>query len=169
MRNDRPRAQVPSDDDLDASLAPHGRGTADFGPSGGSAQPALDMADDDDLDALFLATMVGAPTSVHQRSIEDRLESLFSRGWDLANTLVRPEENIDDMGSVAATEALKRQILSLVPAWHNRQVALGALAVFHSRPTDHTPVEEVNLLWALEGNSFIRAHGVVLFTYHGFP
>ena len=72
------------------------------------AQPVLDTADDDDRDALFLATMVGAPTSVHQRTeMEDRLESLLSRGRELANTLVRPEENIDDMGIVAATEALR--------------------------------------------------------------
>ena len=35
------------------------------------------------------------------------------------------------------------------------------------RLSDYTPVEEVNVLWALEGNSFIRAHGGVLFTYHG--
>ena len=127
---------------------------------------------DDDMDALFLATMVGAPTSVHQRTeIDDQLESLFSRGRELANTLVRPEENIDDMGIVATTEALKRHILPLVPVWHDRpvmlQVALGALAVFHLRPSDNTPVEEVNVLLALEGNSFIRAHGV-LFTNHGF-
>ena len=44
----------------------------------------------------------------------------------------------------------------------------GALAVFHLRPSDYTPVEDVNVPWALEGNSFIRAHGGVLFTYHGF-
>ena len=68
--------------------------------------------------------------------------------------------------------ALKRRILSLVPVWHDRpvmlQVALGALAVFHLRPSDYTPVLEVNVLWALEGNSSIRAHGGVLVTYHGF-
>ena len=29
-------------------------------------------------------------------------------------------------------------------------------------------MEEVNILWAVEGNSFIRAHNGVLFTYHGF-
>ena len=59
--------------------------------------------------------MVGPPTSVHQRTwIEDRLASRR----ELANTLVRPEENIDDMGILAATEALKRHTLSLVPVWH---------------------------------------------------
>ena len=50
---------------------------------------------------------------------EDWLERLFSRGRELANTLVRSEENIDDMGIVAATEAPKRHIFSLVPVWHN--------------------------------------------------
>ena len=30
------------------------------------------------------------------------------------------------------------------------------------------PVEEVNILWAPEGNSFMRTHGGVLYTYHGF-
>ena len=76
------------------------------------------------------------------------------------------------MGIVAATGALKKHILRLVPDWHDRpvmlQVALGALAVFHLRPSDYTPVEEVNVLWALEGNSSIRAHGGVLYTYNGF-
>ena len=38
--------------------------------------------------------------------------------------------------------------------------------MFHLRPSDYTLVEEVNVLWSLEGNSFIRAHGGVLFTYH---
>ena len=85
-----------------------------------NAQPGLDMADDDDVDALFSATMV-APTSVHQRTeIEGPLESLFSRERELASTLVRHEENIDDMGIVAATQALKKHILSLVPLWHGR-------------------------------------------------
>ena len=31
------------------------------------------------------------------------------------------------------------------------QLALGALAVYNLRPSDHTPVEEVNILWVLEG------------------
>ena len=114
-----------------------------------NAQPVLDMAGDDDMGALFPATKVGAPTSVHQRTeTEDGLEGLFSRGRELANTLVRPEGNIDDMGIVAATEALKRHILSLFAVWHDRpmmlQVALGALAVFHLRPS---PMEEVSVLW----------------------
>ena len=60
----------------------------------------------------------------------------------------------------------------VVPDWHNRPVmlhlALGALAVYHLRPSDYTPVEEVNILWAHDGNSYIRAHNGVLFTYHRF-
>ena len=60
----------------------------------------------------------------------------------------------------------------MVPDWHNRpvimQLALGALAVYNLRPSDYTPVEEVNILWALEGGLYIRAHNGVLFTYHGF-
>ena len=47
----------------------------------------------------------------------------------------------------------------MVPDWYNRpatmQLALGALAVYNLRP-DYTPVEEVNIVWALEGNSYIR-------------
>ena len=115
--------------------------------------------------------MVSQPAHTHT-ALEDRLERLFAQGRDLASTLVRPEENIDDMGIVAATETLKRYILTLVPTWQNRpimlQVTLGAFAVFHLRPSDYTPVEEVNVLWALEGDSFLRAHGGVLFTHHGY-
>ena len=44
------------------------------------------------------------------------------------------------------------------------QLALGALAVYNVRPTDHTPVEEVNILWALEGGLHVRAHNGGLFT-----
>ena len=135
MRNVRPRVLVANDDDLDASQPTPALPVDQFFMS--NAQPVIDMADDD-MDPLLPATMVGAPTSVHQRTeIEDRLESLFSRGRELANTLVRPEENIDDMAIVAATEVLKRHILSLVPVWHDIPtmllVALGAI-VFHLRP-----------------------------------
>ena len=37
---------------------------------------------------------------------------------------MRPEENIDDMSIVAATETLQRYILTLVPAWQNRPIML---------------------------------------------
>ena len=47
------------------------------------------------------------------------------------------------------------------------QLALGALAVYNLRPSDHTPVEEVNILWALEGGLHTRAHSGALFTCHG--
>ena len=178
MRNVQQRVRTANDDELDASLAP----TVVVPPSpappadlffGANIQPDLAMLDDDGLDDFVPATVVHAPTSAHQyMGIEERLETLFARGEELATTLVRPDESIDDMGLVAATKALKRHILSLVPAWHNRpvmlEIALGALAVFHLRPSDYTPVEEVNILWALEGNSIIRARGGVLYTYHGF-
>ena len=48
------------------------------------------------------------------------------------------------------------------------QLALGTLAVYNLRRSDYTPVEEVNILWALEGGLHIRAHNGVLFTYHRF-
>ena len=58
----------------------------------------------------------------------------------------------------------------MVPDWHNRPVvmelALGALAVYTLSPSDYTPVEEVNILWALEGSLHIRGHNDVLFTNH---
>ena len=60
----------------------------------------------------------------------------------------------------------------MVPDWHNRpvimQLALGGLAVYNLRPSDCTPVEEVNILWALEGGSHIRGHTGVLSTNDGF-
>ena len=74
--------------------------------------------------------------------------------------------------SVAATEAHRRHILTTVPNWHNRPVilqhALGDLAVYNLRPSDYTPVEEVNILSALEGDLHMRAHNGALFTYHRF-
>ena len=48
------------------------------------------------------------------------------------------------------------------------QLALGALAVYNLRPSVYAPVEEVNILWTLEGGLHIRAHSGVLFTYHRF-
>ena len=64
------------------------------------------------------------------------------------------------MGIVAATEAHRRHTLAMVPNCHNRpvitQLALGALAMYNLRPSDHTPVEEVNILWALEGGLHVR-------------
>ena len=88
MRNVQPRVQVANDDDLDASLAP----TVVVPPTPAlpvdqfllsNAQPVLERRRGM---RLFPATMVGAPTSVRLTEIEDRLESLFSRGRELANT-----------------------------------------------------------------------------------
>ena len=42
------------------------------------------------------------------------------------------------------------------------------LARCNLRPSDYTPVEEVNILWALEGGLHTRAQNGVLFTNHGF-
>ena len=184
--NVRPRVDPANDDDMDLSLAP----TIVVPPTMPRAadlslepntQPGPVLADDDGTGALFEDPAVHTPPLDHpvgsqpahtHTALEDRLERLFAQGRDLSSSLVRQEENRDEMGIVAAMETLKRYILTLVPAWQNRpimlQVALGALAVFHLRPSDYTPVEEVNVLWALEGDSFLRAHGGVLFTYHGY-
>ena len=73
---------------------------------------------------------------------------------------------------MAATEALERLVLSLVPVWPGRlvmlQVALKSPCCVPFGPSDYTPVEEVNALWALEGDSFIHAHGGDLLTCHDF-
>ena len=93
------------------------------------------MADDFDVDALFPAKMVGAPTSVHQRTVME----YGSGSLLLASTLVRAEENIDDMGSVAATEEENLIVGSRV-VWQTdcASGSFGALAVFHLR--HYTPV-----------------------------
>ena len=81
---------------------------------------------------------------------------------DLEPTLVLPADQPGRPHTdfEARSEAHRRHILTIVPDWYNRpatmQLALGALAVYNLRP-DCTPVEEVNILWALEGNSHIRA------------
>ena len=76
-------------------------------------------------------------------------------------------------GHRRGTEAHRRHVLTMVPDQHNRpvvmQLALGALAVYNLRPSDYTPVEEVNILWDLEGSLHTRAQNGVLFTHHGFP
>ena len=48
------------------------------------------------------------------------------------------------------------------------QVALGALAVYKMRASDCTPVEEVNILWALAGGLHMWAHNGLLFIFYGF-
>ena len=166
-RNIRARVDPANDDDMDLSLAPTivvpptmPRG-ADLSLEL-NARPGPVLDDDDGTGALSEDPAVHTPSLDHpvgsqpahtHTALEDRLERLFAQGRDLASSLVRPEENIDEMGIVAATETLKRYILTSVPAWQNRpimlQVALGALAVFHLRPSDYTPVEEVNVLWSL--------------------
>ena len=107
-----------------------------------------------------------------QTGLEARLERLFTRGRELAGTLIRPEVDILEVGIVAANEAHSRHILTTVPDGHNRpvltQLALGALAMYNLRPSDYTPVEDVNILWALAGGLHVRARNGVLFTYHGF-
>ena len=113
------------------------------------------------------ATAPGAAANEPGRPHTD-LEACMERLLDLAGTLVRPEVNIREMGIVAATEAHRRHVLTMVPGWHNRPVtmqsALGALAVYNLRRSDYTPVEEVNILWALEGGLHVRANNGGLFT-----
>ena len=127
-----------------------------------SVRQRVHIANDDDLEPMLVlpATAPGAAADGPGRpytDLEARLERLLLRGRELAGTLIRPEVDIQEMGIVAATEVHRRHILTMVPDWHNRpvilQLALGALAVYNLRPSDHTPVEEVNILWALEGNS----------------
>ena len=119
------------------------------------------------------------PRSVRQRvhiANDDDLEPTLPTSRPSWNVFSHEAKNwqvdMQGMGIVAAPEAHRRHIFTVVPDWHNRpvmiQLSLGALAVYHLRPSDYTPVEEVNILWALEGNSYIRAHNGVLFTYHGF-
>ena len=52
-------------------------------------------------------------------------------------------------------------ILTMVPDWHNRpvimQLSFCALAGCNLRPSDYTPVEGVNVVWALEGGLHTRA------------
>ena len=83
-----------------------------------------------------------------------------------------PEVDILEMRIVTGTEAHRRHILTMVPDWDNRPIfmrlALGPLAVYNLRPSDHTPVEEVNILWAPEGGLHMWAHNGVLFTCHWF-
>ena len=102
---------------------------------------------------------------------ECRLERLFTRGQEFAGTLIRPEVDTEKMGVVASTEAHKRHILAMVPDWLGMPVVLelafGALAVCHLRASDYTPVEEMNILYALGRNSHMRAHIGVLFTNLG--
>ncbi len=75
-----------------------------------NARPGPVLADDDGAGALFevhappLDHRVGCQPAHTHSALEDRLERLFAQGRDLASSLVRPEENIDEMGIVAATE-----------------------------------------------------------------
>ena len=86
-----------------------------------NAQRGPVLADDHGTGASFEDSAVHTPPVDHlvgsqpahtHTSLEDRLERLFAQGRDLASTLVRPVENIDVVGIVAATETLKRYILT---------------------------------------------------------
>ena len=112
--------------------------------------------------------------------LEACLERIFTQGRELAGTIIRLEVDTLEMGIVAATEAHRRHILTMVPDWHNRpvivQLALGALAVYNVGPPEYTPVEEVNILWALEGacthgSTMVRSSpttGISWRTFEGF-
>ena len=94
-----------------------------------SVRQRVDFANDDDLKpALVLpATAPGAAADGPGRPHTDlgaRLERLLTRGRELAGTLTRTEVDILEMGIVAATEAHRRHILTMVPDWHNRPVIM---------------------------------------------
>ena len=142
-----------------------------------SVRQRVDLANDGDLEPTLVLPTTASDAAADGpgrpgTDLEARLGRLFVRGRELAGTLIRPEIDVLEMGIVAATEAHRRHILTMVPDGHNRpvimQVALGALAVYNLRPSDYTPVEEVNILWALEGDWHIWDHKGVLFTFHGF-
>ena len=131
-----------------------------------SVQQRVDLANDDDLEPTLMLPATAPGAAAHgpgrpHTDLEARLERLFTRGRELAGTLTRPEVDILEMGIVAATEAHRRHILTMVPDWHKRpvnnmQLALGVLAVYNLGPSEYTPVEEVNILRALEGGLHIR-------------
>ena len=107
------------------------------------------LAKDDDLEPTLVlpATAPGAAADEPGRphtDLEARLERLFVRGRELAGTLIRPEVDILEMGIVAASEAHRRHILTMVPHCHNRpttlQLAMGALTVYNLRTSDYRPV-----------------------------
>ena len=56
----------------------------------------------------------------------------------------------------------------LFPDWARplRKLAVGALAMYRLRLSDMFMREQVFLLWIVEGNDFIRAHGGSCFMYH---
>ena len=123
---------------------------------GRSLRQRVDLAnDDDDLKRTLVlpATAPGAAADGPGRphtDLEARLERLFTRGRDLAGTIIRPEVDILEMASSRPPKRTDGNILTMVPDWHNRpvimQLALGALAVCNLRPSGCTLFEEVNIL-----------------------
>ena len=85
-----------------------------------SVRQRVDLANDDDLEATLVlpAAVPGAAADGPGRShtdLEARMERLFTRDRELAGTLIRPEVDTLEMGIVAATEAHRRHILTMVP------------------------------------------------------
>ena len=142
-----------------------------------NAQPVLDMADGDDMDALFPATMVGAPTgcpSAHG----DRGpvgEFVFARGgnWQTHSftlkrtsmtwALLRPRKRLQDafllVGSrCGTTDRLKLQVAQGATC----SVPFASFMIAPRRGGSERPMS------SLKVTPSSASHGGVLFTYHGF-
>ena len=140
-----------------------------------SVRKRVDLANDDDLEPTLVlpATAPGAAADGPHTDLEARLERLFTRGRDLAGTLIRPEVDILEMRIVAATEAHRRHILTMVSrlaqkARHHAARTGRARCVQPETLGSHASRGGEHPLGSRGGGLRMRPHNGVLFTHHRF-
>ena len=81
--------------------------------------------------------------------------------------LPRPADRNTDRTIVSQTSRYLEQVRQRQPAWsdHMRHLA-AALGVYRTRISDLFVRDYVALLWVIEGDRFLRAHGGVCYLYH---
>ena len=82
--------------------------------------------------------------------------------------LPRPADRNTDRTIVFQTSRYLEQVRQRQPAWsdHMRHLAAAALGVYRTRISDLFVRDYVALLWVIEGDRFLRAHGGVCYLYH---
>ena len=113
-------------------------------------------------------TIPGATTSREDfATLWDQCREEYSQ-LDAA-THAAAAESVDSV--IGEFDGLWRQCSSKFPDWPDdlTRLAVGALLIYKTKPSDISPLFMVSMLWTIGGNVFLRAHKSTLYYYNRMP
>ena len=73
--------------------------------------------------------------------------------------------------AIGEFDGMWRQCSSKFPDWPDNltRLAVGALLIYKTKPSDISPLLMASMLWTIGGNVFLRAHKSTLYYYNRMP